>query len=127
MAKQIKSLTTMNVKIEQTEHVKMEKSSQEQNNTMVEVRIILNSIVSISFSFSKALSKLIEDPLTDENDKVKYIYKRIYINYEKKNWSSKFNYLIILLSCLFFVSDVIEDISMYQQITKSKKLNLLKL
>ncbi len=73
MAKQIKSLTTMNVKIEQTEHVKMEKSSQEQNNTMVEVRIILNSIVSISFSFSKALSKLIEDPLTDVNDKIKYI------------------------------------------------------
>jgi hypothetical protein len=47
MAKQIQSLTIMNVKIEQTEHVEMKISSKEKNNPTVEVRIILNSIVSI--------------------------------------------------------------------------------
>ncbi|CAF2590515.1 unnamed protein product [Rotaria sp. Silwood2] len=58
----------------------------------------------------EALSALIEDPSTAENDKAKYIYKRIYINYEKKNWNT-----------------VIEGIKMYQQITKSKKLEILKI
>jgi hypothetical protein len=47
MAKQIQSLTIMNVKSEQTERVKMEISSIEKNNPTIEVRIILNSIVSI--------------------------------------------------------------------------------
>ncbi len=67
----------------------MEKSFQEKNNTTIEVRIILNPIVNIIFFFLKILSELIQDPSPDENGQVKYIYKRIYVNYEKKNWTSK--------------------------------------
>ncbi|CAF3663596.1 unnamed protein product [Rotaria sp. Silwood1] len=37
----------------------------------------------------QGLSKLIDDVLTDENEKIKYIHKRIYINYEKEKWISK--------------------------------------
>ncbi|CAF3227467.1 unnamed protein product [Rotaria socialis] len=93
MAKQIQSLTVMNVKLEETERVEMATLLKTKSNSTVEV-----------------LSELIEDPLTNENDKAKYICKRIYINYEKKNWIN-----------------AIEDISKYQQITKSKKLELLKM
>ncbi|CAF4769212.1 unnamed protein product [Rotaria socialis] len=81
MAKQIQSLTVMNVKLEETERVEMATLLKTKNNSTVEV-----------------LSELIEDPLTNENDKAKYICKH-----------------------------AIEDISKYQQITKSKKLELLKM
>ncbi|CAF1058000.1 unnamed protein product [Rotaria sordida] len=58
----------------------------------------------------QGLSKLIDDPLTDENEKIKYIHKRIYMNYEKKKWIN-----------------VIEDVNLYQKMTKSKKLEILKI
>ncbi|CAF0974083.1 unnamed protein product [Rotaria sp. Silwood1] len=58
----------------------------------------------------EVLPALIIDRSTAADDNVKYIYKRIYINYEKKNWN-----------------DVVKDINIYQQITKSKKLEVLKI
>ncbi|CAM4770586.1 unnamed protein product [Rotaria magnacalcarata] len=68
MAKQIQSLTVMNVKLEQTERAEMAASLKNKSNLTVEV-----------------LSELIEDPLTNENDKVKYIYKRIYAPVEEND------------------------------------------
>ncbi|CAF0803163.1 unnamed protein product [Rotaria sp. Silwood1] len=58
----------------------------------------------------QGLSKLINDSSTDENEKIKYIHKRIYMNYEKKKWIN-----------------VIEDVNLYQKMTKSKKLEKLKI
>ncbi|CAF0886710.1 unnamed protein product [Rotaria sp. Silwood1] len=54
----------------------------------------------------EVLPALIIDRSTAADDNVKYIY----INYEKKNWN-----------------DVVKDINIYQQITKSKKLEVLKI
>ncbi|CAF5024872.1 unnamed protein product [Rotaria sp. Silwood1] len=93
MAKQMQSIKMENVKVEKTECVEMANSSKAKNNPNIEV-----------------LPALIIDRSTAADDNVKYIYKRIYINYEKKNWN-----------------DVVKDINIYQQITKSKKLEVLKM
>ncbi|CAM4752531.1 unnamed protein product [Rotaria magnacalcarata] len=60
-----------------------------------------------SNSTVEVLSELVEDPSANENDKAKYIINFLLLNY------------------LFFVSDIIEDINKYQQITKCKKVELL--
>ncbi|CAF3900121.1 unnamed protein product [Rotaria magnacalcarata] len=58
-------------------------------------------------NLNDVLSELVEDPSANENDKAKYIINFLLLNY------------------LFFVSDIIEDINKYQQITKCKKVELL--
>ncbi|CAF3467232.1 unnamed protein product [Rotaria socialis] len=64
-----------------------------------------------SNSTVEVLSELVEDPSANENDKAKYII----------------NVFILILKTKIGLVNVIEDINNYQQITKSKKLELLKI
>ena len=72
------------------------------------------------------MSKQIDDPATDNDKKATYLHQRILINYEKKKWTSKFNWKLPV-NYLFFILDVINDIEMFEQINDSNLFKCMKM